>query len=243
MPETIRVLAGDCTTVYDDGTERQEHRGRVLVVVKPDGTVLVHDATGYQPVAWLTRAEGVSCRGEFAVTASDGDQRLHVAVHDEDGFARLPVSPAGIPVGDCQDCDGPLVRTNGRVTCPDCGERYGLPRGATVRGERCSCGLPRIRVERGTPLDVCLDRQCEPLSEAVADEFDRAWDCPDCGEDLEIHRNGGLRAECTDEDCGAGFAIPRGTVVDQCDCGLPTFEMPSGRRCLDAACERDGAAA
>jgi len=31
----IRVLAGDCTVVYD-GDRREEHRGRVTVVVKPE---------------------------------------------------------------------------------------------------------------------------------------------------------------------------------------------------------------
>lgn len=237
MPETIRVLAGDCTAVYDDGGDRREHRGRVLVVVKPDGTVLVHDARGYQPVAWLTRAAEVSCRGEFAVTARDGDQRLHVAVHSEDSFSRLQVSAAGTPVGECPDCAGPLVHANGRVSCPDCGERYGLPQGATVQDEECECGLPRLRVERGVPLDVCLDRRCEPLDDAVADEFDGEWDCPDCGGALEVYRDGSIRAGCFETDCDVGYTIPRGTVVDRCDCGLPAFETPTGRRCLDRGCK------
>ena len=51
---SIRTLAGDCTVRFDGRRDRTV-RGRVLVVVKPDDTVLVHDIDGYQPVAWLTR--------------------------------------------------------------------------------------------------------------------------------------------------------------------------------------------
>ena len=235
----IRVLAGDCTVVYD-GDDREEHRGRVTVVVKPDNTVLVHDADGYQPVAWLTRADAVACSrdGAFAVDARSGDQRLRVVAHAEDGFGRYPASEAGTPVADCPDCGERLVRAGGAVSCLGCGDRYGLPTGATVTDERCDCGLPRLRVERGQPFDVCLDRDCDPLDDAVAATFDRAWDCPDCGDDLRILRRGGLLAGCDSyPDCDASFSLPAGTVVGECDCGLPLFETGGGRRCLDGTCE------
>jgi len=235
----IRVLAGDCSVVYD-GDRREEHRGRVTVVVKPDNTVLVHDADGYQPVAWLTRADAVACsRAEgFTVDAHDGDQRLRVVAHAEDGFARYPASEAGTPVGDCPDCDATLVRTGGAVTCLDCGERYGLPSGATVTDERCDCGRPRLRVERGHPFDVCLDRECESLDAAVRAAFDGVWNCPDCGDDLRILRRGGLLAGCDSyPDCEASFSLPAGTVVGECDCGLPLFDVGTRRRCLDGTCE------
>ena len=39
-------------------------------------------------------------------------------------------------------------------------------------------------------------------------------------------------------DCETGFAVPDGTLVDDCDCGLPVFETASGRRCLDSGCDR-----
>jgi len=236
----IRVLAGDCTVVYD-GDGREEHRGRVTVVVKPDNTVLVHDADGYQPVAWLTRADAVACSrdGDFAVDARAGNQRLRVVAHAEDGFARYPATEAGTPVGDCPDCGDRLVRTGGAVTCLGCGDRYGLPTGATVTDDRCDCGLPRLRVERGQPFDVCLDRDCDPLDAAVKATFDRAWDCPDCGDDLRILRRGGLLAGCDSyPDCEASFSLPAGTVVGDCACGLPLFETGGGRRCLDGTCER-----
>jgi DNA topoisomerase-1 len=284
--EAIRVLSGDCTIVAD-GDRREERRGHVTVIVKPDNTVLVHDTDGYQPVAWLTRAEAVSCsrranvgRGgrrsrldpdddhtgndvahtltgnpptegstgprasdagaAFTIDARDGDERLRVVAHTEDGYASYPTTPAGHPVGQCPDCDGTLVRSGRTVTCIGCGERYGLPDGATVREERCSCGLPRLRVERGAPLDVCLDRECDPLLDAVQERFDREWDCPDCGEDLRVLHRGGLLLGCDAyPDCEVSFAMPNGTVVGDCECGLPVFELASGRRCLDSACAHD----
>jgi DNA topoisomerase-1 len=49
--DSIRVLAGDCTVRFDDGSDERRHRGHVVVLTKPDRTTLVHDATGYQPVA------------------------------------------------------------------------------------------------------------------------------------------------------------------------------------------------
>jgi len=54
IDDAIRVLAGDCTIIAEDD-DRQEYRGRVTTIVKPDNTILVHDTDGYQPVAWLTR--------------------------------------------------------------------------------------------------------------------------------------------------------------------------------------------
>ncbi|GAB3679272.1 endonuclease NucS [Salinarchaeum chitinilyticum] len=269
--DAIRVLSGDCTVVAD-GDRREERRGHVTVVLKPDNTVLVHDADGYQPVAWLTRADAVSCsraddaRGRatartivgsriagdapeageddgaaFTVDARDGDERLRVVAHTEDGYASYPATRAGHPVGECPDCDGTLVRSGRAVNCIGCGDRYGLPDGATVREERCSCGLPRLRVERGAPLDVCLDRSCDPLADAVEERFDREWACPDCGEDLRVIHRGALLLGCDAfPDCEVSFGIPTGTVVDTCGCGLPIFELASGRRCLDSACDRQG---
>jgi len=35
MHDEVRVVAGECTATFDDGTER-EHRGDVLAVIKPD---------------------------------------------------------------------------------------------------------------------------------------------------------------------------------------------------------------
>ena len=243
IDDAIRVLAGDCT-VCVDGTDREEYRGRVTTLLKPDNTVLVHDVDGYQPVAWLTRADSVSCdRGDgFSLVARKGDQVLRLAAHDQDGFASYPATAAGRPLGDCpaDGCTGVLVRTTAsRVACVDCGDRYAVPSDATIREDRCSCGLPRMRAERGLAFDVCIDWSCEALDDAVRDAFDREWDCPDCGNDLLILRRGGLLAGCEAyPDCENGFVVPAGVVDGTCGCGLPAFDTGSSRRCLDATCER-----
>ena len=241
IDDAIRVLAGDCTVIAE-GADREEYRGRVTTIVKPDNTVLVHDVDGYQPVAWLTRADSVSSdrANDFTLVAKKDTQTLRIAAHDQDGFAHYPTSAAGTPVGACPDCDGALVRASG-VRCVDCGTRYGVPADAAIleEGSRCDCGLPRMRVERGLAFNVCLDRGCESLDEAVTEAFDREWGCPDCDGDLRILRRGGLIAGCERyPDCDTGFAVPAGVVDGACACGLPTFDTRTGTRCLDATCER-----
>ena len=265
--ECTRVVAGDCTVEFTGaGSSDRTERGRVVALLKPDRTVLVHDADGYQPAAWLTRPETVfEERNPLVVTATDGDRRLRLMAHEVTLDAEVPASHAGVPVGICPDCagadagsDGPggdadgttcgdgatrgegvLVRARGAVHCADCGERYGLPAGATVLDSTCDCGLPRCRVTRGAEFEVCVDRECESLDDRVREAFDRAWECPECGEDLRILRRGGLIAGCAAyPDCETGFAVPNGLVVGTCECGLPAFETAGGERCLDAACDR-----
>ncbi|WP_136717073.1 endonuclease NucS domain-containing protein [Halorientalis salina] len=236
MHDGTRVLAGECTTTFE-GSRDQEHHGEVLIVCKPDNTVLVHDSDGYQPVAWLTRADSVSLR-DGTLTATDGDQRLRVETHEEYGSASYPTSPAGVPVGDCPGCDGRLVRADGAVRCLGCDTRHGIPRDATVLDESCECGHPRMRVARGRAFEVCIDRDCESLDEAVKAAYDREWSCPHCDGDLRILRRGGLLAGCEHyPDCDTGWGIPAGTVVGECDCGLPRFETGTGERCLDSGCQ------
>lgn len=240
MTDDIRVIAGDCTVTFR-GARTSEKRGRVLVVIKPDKTVLVHDADGYQPVEWLTRPETLAVeRDPVTVRATDGDQRLGVIVHDRAGSHRHAVSPAGLPLGECPDCGGSLVRAGGTVTCVECDRRSPLPVGATVLEDRCfDCGLPRVSVRRGEPFEICTDGSCESLAATVRERFDREWSCPDCGEDLRILERGGLVAGCAAyPDCESGFALPDGVVAGHCDCGLPIFETATGRRCLDPSCNR-----
>ncbi|WP_136689606.1 endonuclease NucS domain-containing protein [Halorhabdus amylolytica] len=238
MHDGIHVVAGECTTTFDGSRVREhEQRGQVLVVVKPDNTVLVHDAEGYQPVAWLTRAETVTIEGTH-LAAIDGDQRLEVAIHEETVSGRYPASAAGTPVGECPDCGDALVRVADAVVCTGCDARHGLPGDAEVLDEHCDCGLPTMRVERGRAFEVCVDRECESMDEAVTEVFDREWDCPNCEGDLRILRRGGLLAGCEHyPDCDTGFAFPAGVVVEECVCGLPLFETAGGKRCLDATCE------
>ena len=241
MSEVVRVLAGDCTVRFDGDDDREE-RGAVVVVAKPDNTVLVHDREGYRPVAWLTRADAVSVSpgpAGFALEAVRDGDRLYVTCHAEHGHATFPASRAGTPVGDCPDCGGALVRTAGAVACLSCDATYGIPRDATMLDERCaSCGLPRMRVARGAAFDLCIDRACESLDDRVTERFDRAWTCPACGGDLLVLRRGGLIAGCEGyPECETGFSIPAGTVDGACpECALPVFDTGGERRCLDATC-------
>lgn len=243
MTEHIRVFAGDCTVTFEGDHERSQ-RGYVVVVVKPDRTVLVHDARGYQPVEWLTRADDVTAETEgdsFAVTARLDDQTLRVVSHAPTGRREFPATQAGAPVGDCPDCGGTLIRTRGAVACLGCDARYNLPDDAAVLDEPCSdCGLPQIRVERGEVFEVCIDPGCESLTARVADALDRKWTCPDCGSDLRAQRaRGRVFLGCDDyPDCETSFSIPSGVAVDECPCGLPVFETATGRRCLDPTCEQ-----
>jgi len=82
--DSIATLAGDCTVRFE-GREDHEERGAVLLIEKPDGTVLVHDREGYRPVAWLTRADAVSWSpdGPTAGLGYDGRRSpLGGRVHD-----------------------------------------------------------------------------------------------------------------------------------------------------------------
>lgn len=238
MQQSIRVYAGRCTVTENDQTQD----GEVVAVVKPDNTVLVHDAGGYQPAAWLTRADAVQVErddGGFRLRARKGGDTLSLSGQSV-GHAEFSVSPSGPRVGTCPTCDAALVRERGAVTCIGCADSYPLPRDATLTDDTCEdCGLPTLSVERGDHFEVCLDRTCESLDDVVRDRFADEWACPDCGEPLSIERNRGLRATC--DDCGRSHVIPSGIVGDPCACGLPTFETTDGPRCLDPSCEATGA--
>lgn len=240
--ERIRLFAGECTTTFE-GTRERTQRGHVVVLVKPDRTVLVHDADGYQPVAWLTRPDSLTVETDeagFGLVARTGEQTLRVASHSTAGLVDYPASAAGVPVGRHPKTGEALVRTGGAVLAVDSGDQYPLPAGATVLDEPCDdCGLPLIRVERGDVLELCVDRGCESLDDAVRGRFDREWPCPDCGSGLRILRRGRqLLAGCeAHPDCETAVSIPAGVAVGDCPCGLPVFETAGGRRCLDGTCE------
>jgi DNA topoisomerase-1 len=240
MPETAHVIAGRCTTVFE-GTREQEQHGDMIVLIKPDNTVLVHDADGYQPVAWLTRAESVTVTGE-TVAARDGEQSLTVTVHDARAHGHHHLSEAGLPVAECPDCEADLLRANGSLSCPDCAHDHPIPRDATVLDGHCSdCGLPRVRVERGCSLVCCPD--CDSLTDRVREAFDRQFDCPDCEGSLRVLYRGGILLGCDRyPDCEVAYSFPTGTHDGDCDCGLPAFETATGWRCLDSDCELSGGA-
>lgn len=238
--DSIEVFAGDCTVTFQHDDVRQE-RGAVVVLAKPDGTVLVHDRAGYRPVAWLTRAESVSWENEGdtpVLEAVDNGRHLRITCHARHGRGRYLASRSGAPVGPCPDCGGVLVHARGEVTCVGCTTAYSIPSDAEVLEASCgTCGLPRMAVERGATFEVCVDRQCESLDDLVRQRFDRTWECPSCGGDLRVLRRGGLLLGCEHyPDCETGFSFPVGSVKGSCECGLPSFATASGSRCLDAGC-------
>ena len=112
MADALRVFAGDCT-ITTTGARENDLRGEVVVLLKPDNTVLVHDRDGYQPVAWLTRPDTLTydgtSNGDFSLTATDDGSCLEITANDEYGLGRYPASRAGTPVGTCPDCDGVLT--------------------------------------------------------------------------------------------------------------------------------------
>ncbi|MFB6113465.1 MAG: DUF91 domain-containing protein [Halodesulfurarchaeum sp.] len=237
MQDTIRVFAGRCTIIHQ-ADSRSEREGVVFVLVKPDNTVLVHDASGYRPAGWLTRADSLRVHvgdEHFELFAAKGTETLTVrsgAVKT----AEFPVTSAGDPIGTCPECDTTMVRSRGQVTCLGCGEEYPLPRDATVTGEPCdTCGLPSIRVDRGAPIEVCLDRECQSIDEAVSEHFDGEWRCPTCETPLEIRRERTLGVACP--RCETHYPIPTGTVNGTCSCGLPRFDVGEETRCLDPECD------
>lgn len=236
MQDAIRVIAGRCT-VRHEADEQSESEGEVVVLVKPDNTVLVHDVTGYRPTGWLTRADSVQlslAEGAFDLRAQSGEETLHVTGEDP-AVAEFPATAAGPAVGTCPDCGASMVRAAGEVSCLGCGVSYPVPRNATVTDSTCeTCGLPTLSLTRGTDLEVCLDRECEPLDAAVRANFAGEWQCPTCGSTLEIARARTLGAQCP--TCETHFPIPDGHVAGTCNCGLPWFETEHGGRCLDPEC-------
>ncbi|WP_138006873.1 topoisomerase DNA-binding C4 zinc finger domain-containing protein [Halalkalirubrum salinum] len=242
MSETVRLFTGDCTTKFD-GTRSQTQRGTVVIVVKPDRTVLVHDADGYQPVAWLTRPDELTIEEDdagFSIVAQAGEQTLRVVSNAKGRAWSAPIGAAGTPIGTCPDCSGPLVRIRGDVRCLDCEDRYGLPSGAAILDDTCeACGLPKMAVERGERFELCVDYACEGLADAVRDRFEGEWDCPDCGSPLSVKSpDGRIFLGCSAyPDCETTFSIPSGTISGACACGLPVFDTPAGERCLDGTCD------
>ncbi|WP_128477007.1 endonuclease NucS domain-containing protein [Halorussus pelagicus] len=246
MTEPVHVYAGDCATSYSADGDSRRQRGRVVVVHKPDDTVLVHDAEGYQPVEWLTRANAVHREtdgdGGFALVAVKDGERLRVESRDDADRASHGATAAGTEVGTCPDCDGTLVRARGAVICLDCPAEYGLPRDAAMLDSTCDCGLPRMAVERGARFEVCVDRDCEQLDEAIRERFDREWSCPDCESDLRVLRERTLFFRCEGyPDCETTFALPDREVVGTCECGLPQVRRADSS-CTDDAARADSSA-
>lgn len=232
--ETATLYAGDATVV-EDAADRREHRGRVVVLAKPDGTVLVHDATGYQPVAWLTRADTVTVTHDdaFRVTAHDErtDDWLRVTGHPDgtraDGreigglSGQYPVTAAGEPIGRCPACEGALVDTGGAVTCVHCSEHHAYPDDATIR--RPTPGSTTLAASDAMAADGS-DTMAVEASDAMATDASEGASAP----------TSATTTAATDDAAIDGSPAT-------CDCGLPRMRVERGAVidcCVDRECER-----
>jgi DNA topoisomerase-1 len=195
MPLT--VVAGDCTVRERDGSDSpRELRGRVVVVVKPDDTVLVHDADGYQPVAWLTRADGVAWeRAPDAATATT--DALAPAESAPSAAGTPDTTGSGGPASAAAECDPAFsltARKDRRVLV------------VTAHEERAF--VSHDATAAGTPVGDC---RCDgPLVRA-----DGGVRCLDCGEQYGLPRDAAvLGVRC---DCGLPqFAVERGRRFELC---------------------------
>jgi DNA topoisomerase-1 len=208
---SIRVFAGECTTEFAGGRERTR-RGRVVVLIKPDRTVLVHDAAGYQPVAWLTRADSLSV--ETVPLAS--------------GETPPAGETAGGERGDHRDADSDGIGTV--ETTPTAGNQDTAPTPpAGGFGLVARRGDETLRIVSHGPA---AHHQFPATAAGVP-----VGACPDCGGTLV--RDGGLNClGCAGEySLPAGATV----LEEQCsDCGLPTVRVERGavvECCVDPACE------
>jgi hypothetical protein len=78
----MRILVADCTVDYEGRLNAHLPRARRLVVVKADGTVLVHaDASG-KPLNWMTTPNQlVEEEGRWVITNGKGE-RLTLEIHE-----------------------------------------------------------------------------------------------------------------------------------------------------------------
>lgn len=60
----LLTLFGTCTVVYDGRTSRRLGPADRVALCKPDGAVVVHDATGLQPVAYASPGASVEATAE-----------------------------------------------------------------------------------------------------------------------------------------------------------------------------------
>lgn len=58
MSDEGNIVAGECTTELPDNTPT--FSGGVVVLVKPDHSILVHDADGFLTIAWCSHTPSLT---------------------------------------------------------------------------------------------------------------------------------------------------------------------------------------
>ncbi len=78
----MRILVADCTVDYEGRLNAHLPRARRLIVVKADGTVLVHaDASG-KPLNWMTTPNHLTEEEDRWVITNGKKERLTVDLHE-----------------------------------------------------------------------------------------------------------------------------------------------------------------
>ena len=78
----MRILVADCTVDYEGRLNAHLPRARRLIVVKADGTVLVHADTSGKPLNWMTTPNHlIEEEGRWLITNGKGE-RLTLDLHE-----------------------------------------------------------------------------------------------------------------------------------------------------------------
>jgi RecB family endonuclease NucS len=101
----MRIIVADCTVTYEGRLNAHLPRARRLVVVKADGTVLVHADTSGKPLNWMTTPNHlIEEEGRWVIT-NGKKERLTLDLHeihfeteielgDDPGLQKDAVSPS-----------------------------------------------------------------------------------------------------------------------------------------------------
>ena len=112
--EDLVTLAGHCTVRYDGRTSRRFGPADRLVICKPDGATVVHEATGLQPVAYAQPDGTIEISAEDGVLVQaerdDPPESLEIAFEEVPRVDVLAVETASA-VGDA----GPEARLRERI--------------------------------------------------------------------------------------------------------------------------------
>jgi len=226
--DVTTLYAGDATVV-EDATERAEYRGRVVVIAKPDGTVLVHDRDGYQPVAWLTRAD--------AVTVTDDDETVRITAHDEraDDWLRVTGHPTRRGGADASGADATGAGTTGAADPDGAGAltgRYPVSVAGDPAGDCPTCGGALVDTGGAVACIHCDERHGYPGDATLPGAT-----C-DCGlPRMRVERGAAIDC-CVDRDCQPLDDRVRDHLDAEFDCPTCGSDLVVAReRGLFLACE------
>jgi len=187
------TVVGECTVVYEGAKSSTHPLARRHGTLKPDGTVLVHDASGRRPIHQQPASDTVQVR------AADDD--LHVRVGDagEDATELLRVTWPSIDLLTVLDVDDPDAAT-------ESGTEADLKARVLEDPDTVEPGLSPLATERRTragPIDVYAE---DAAGRPVVLELKRDRAGPDAVGQLDRYVDALARDSHADAD-------PRGVLV------------------------------